>query len=47
VFDFRKEISTLITMNFHSALPAGDTVFVQSDFTSVRLCLGKPGSQGN
>jgi hypothetical protein len=47
VFDFAKKSRHLFTMNFHSALPADDTVFVQSDFTSVRLCLGKPDSQGN
>jgi hypothetical protein len=42
-----RNLDPLFTMNFHSALPAGDTVFVQSDFTSVRLCSGKPDSQGN
>jgi hypothetical protein len=44
---FGKKSRPLFTMNFHSALSAGDTVFVQSDFTSVRLGLGKPDSQGN
>ena len=44
---FGKKSRPLFTMNFHTAFPAGDTVFVQSDFTSVRLCLGKPDSQGN
>jgi hypothetical protein len=47
VFDFRKEISTLFTMNFYSALPAGDIVFVHSDFTSVRICLSEFNGQGN